>query len=388
VPLSDALSAVSAGRAAALTLDLVSIPSPTGDTAAVSDRLAAELRALGLEVELFTEYPRTPVVIGRLSGGTGGKTLVLNGHLDTVPVPHAAPERRDGRVYGRGTADMKGPLAAGLEALRAARDAGLRFGGDVVVCAHGLHEAPGGHGEDLTAALEAGAIRGDAAIVLELGHDTLPVVQLGSGIFRACFRRLGPVTHEVMTPAGTPNPLAAAAEAALVLEALNERVRRTEVERAGPESVFLGQLHGGDFYNRFSNEAWLEGTRRYAPEKRSPEIGEELRALLAPIAAARGLELEFRFECVREGCRIPEAHPLVGALREAYRAETGRDLPLSGSRVVADAGIFATAGIPCLYHGLAGEGAHADVESVPEAELARGARVYLRTVASYLGLAG
>jgi hypothetical protein len=58
-------------------------------------------------------------------------------------------------------------------------------------------------------------------------------------------------------------------------------------------------------------------------------------------------------------------------------------------RVVADASVFQKdGGIPCLYHGLAGEGAHGDVESVPESELARGARVYLRTTAQFLGVAG
>src|SRR4051794_24084991 len=103
--LDHALSRISPDRAAALTLDLVSIPSPTGDTAAVSDRFADALRFAGMEVEQFLDFPETPVVIGRLRGSGGGPTLVLNGHLDTVPIPHAAPERRDGAVYGRGSAD-------------------------------------------------------------------------------------------------------------------------------------------------------------------------------------------------------------------------------------------------------------------------------------------
>jgi acetylornithine deacetylase/succinyl-diaminopimelate desuccinylase-like protein len=78
----------------------------------------------------------------------------------------------------------------------------------------------------------------------------------------------------------------------------------------------------------------------------------------------------------------------VGSLREAYQAETGRTLGVTGIRAVADASVFAAAGIPCLYHGLAGEGIHGDLEWIPECELARGARVYLRTVANYLGIAG
>jgi len=385
--LSRALSLISVERAAALTLDLVSIPSPTGDTAEVSVRLAEELAGLGMEVELFCELPATPVVIGRLRGAGGGPTLILNGHLDTVPIPHPAPERRGGAVYGRGAADMKGPLAAAVEALRAAAEGDLRFQGDVLLCAHGLHEAPGGHAEDLKAALAAGAVRGDAALVLEVGHDALPVVGLGSGIYQAFFRRAEGVTHELMTAPGTPHPALAAAEAVGALRDLNERLAADPIERAGPETVFIGQLHCGDFFNRFPSEAWLEGTRRYGPERTSEEAAKELGELLEPIASRHGLEFELRFETVRDGFRVDPGHPLVKALQGAYAEETGRPLPLTGIRIVADAPVFQkVGGIPCLYHGLAGQGAHGDLEWVPESELGRAARVYLRTAAAYLGV--
>jgi acetylornithine deacetylase/succinyl-diaminopimelate desuccinylase-like protein len=283
---------------------------------------------------------------------------------------------------------MKGPLAAAVEAVRSANEAGLRFRGDVVICAHGLHEAPGGHGEDLTAALHAGAIQGDAAVVLEIGHNALPLAGLGCAIYRAAFRRPGPVTHELMTTPGAPNPAYAVAEAAVALRGLAEQVAARKVERIGGETLFLGQIHCGDFYNRFPNEAWLEGTRRWAPESSAEAAAAEMRAALEPIAAAHGLELEFRFEKIRDGFRISEEHPLVGTLRSAYQDETGRELPLTGIRIVADAPLFEKeGGIPCVYHGLESNGAHGDLEWVSEAELRRGARVYLRLMAAYLGIA-
>lgn len=383
--LDAALSSISRERAAALTLDLVAIPSPTGDTVEVSERLAAELRELGMEVELFLRFPMTPVVIGRMRGARPGPTLILNGHVDTVPIPHAEPERRDGRVYGRGTIDMKGPIAAAVEALRAVRETGLELAGDVLLCAHGLHEAPGGHAEDLIAALEEGAVTGDAAIVLEVGHDALPVAGLGSGIYRAHFRRPDDVTHELMTPSGTPHPAFAAAEAVLALREYQEQLAHMPLEWVGNESVFVGQLHSGDFFNRFSNHAWIEGTRRYGPESTAEEAAAGLDALLRPIADRHGLLFELDFEKVRDGFRVPLDHPLVNALQQAYQIETGQSLEPTGIRIVADAPVFQkVGGIPCLYHGLAGHGAHGDVEWVEEAELARAARVYLRTLATYL----
>ncbi|HEU4752689.1 MAG TPA: M20/M25/M40 family metallo-hydrolase, partial [Armatimonadota bacterium] len=273
-----------------------------------------------------------------------------------------------------------------VEAIRALRESALTLGGDLVLCAHGLHEAPGGVAEDLEAALADGAIRGDAALVLELGADSLPVAQVGSAIFRARFSRAAGVTHEVFTPAGTPHPASAAAEAVQQIEALNQRLAAVSLPHLGHETAFVGQVHCGDFYNRFPNTAFIEGTRRWAPERSAADVQRELGDLLAAVARRRGLDLEYTFSKVRDGCRIAEDHPLVRTLRQAYLDETGRALPFSGSRVVADASLFHHAGIPCAYHGLAGEGAHGDVEWIPESELRRAARVYLRLAAAYLGL--
>ena len=70
-------------------MGLVEVESPTGDTAEVARLYAQQLEEIRLEVELLDErFPATPIVIGRLRGGEPGPTVVLNGHLDTVPIPH------------------------------------------------------------------------------------------------------------------------------------------------------------------------------------------------------------------------------------------------------------------------------------------------------------
>src|SRR5437763_10328792 len=104
---------------------------------------------------------------------------------------------------------MKGSLAACVETARAIRDAGLRLRGDLLVSTHGLHEAPGGHSEDLVARLRRG-VHGDAAVVAELGVDELPVLGVGMGLFEVEVRRDGEVTHETSTAPGTPHPIHAA----------------------------------------------------------------------------------------------------------------------------------------------------------------------------------
>jgi acetylornithine deacetylase/succinyl-diaminopimelate desuccinylase-like protein len=363
-----------------LTLELVETESPTGDTAEVARLYGERLAERGLEVELLDDvFPATPIVVGRLRGGEPGPTVVLNGHLDTVPIPHEPPRLENGRIVGRGSADMKGALACAAEAARVVRDGGS-FPGELVVVAIGLHEAPGGRGEDLTYLLREHGFTADLAIVCELGGHALPVAHMGQATVEIEITRPGMSTHELQTPPGTPHPLFAAGRVIEVIAALRDELARTEHEWVGVETAFLGEVHGGDFYNRHPTRCRIVGTRRWAPGHAVDEVEAELRELLAPLAAETGCDIELVFRLVRDTYRIDPGHPLVAALRGGYQDVTGEELPLIGMKVVADGAIFHQSGIPTVYHGPVGEGAHADVESIEVAELERATKVYLRTL--------
>ena len=138
-------------------------------------------------------------------------------------------------------------------------------------------------------------------------------------------------------------------------------------------------MHGGDFYNRFPTECRLVGTRRWAPGNDHAAVEAELRALLAGIADETGCSIELDLRLVRECYEIDPEHPLSTALRGAYEDVTGEELAVTGVKIVADAAFFhGDCGIPAVYHGPIGSGAHGDVESVPVAELVRATKVYLR----------
>src|SRR5262245_29004615 len=111
---------VDADRLAALTLELVEVASPTGDTAEAARLYGRWLEEAGLEVVLRDEaFPATPTVVGLLRGDRPGPRVALCAHLDTVPIPHQGPARIEGdRIYGRGSADMKGAAVCALEAAR------------------------------------------------------------------------------------------------------------------------------------------------------------------------------------------------------------------------------------------------------------------------------
>jgi acetylornithine deacetylase/succinyl-diaminopimelate desuccinylase-like protein len=366
---------VSADRLRDLTYELVAVESPTGDTAEVARLYAQTLEEIGMDVELLTDvFPKTPTVVGRLRGSGPGPTIVLNGHLDTVPIPHAPPRIENGVVHGRGAADMKGACAAAAEAVRVLAE--QPFDGEVVVVAIGLHEAPSGRGEDMRHLLESG-FTADMAVVCELsGHD-VAVAHMGQVTVEITVSRPGMPTHELQTPVGTPHPLHAAARVLQAIATRNEELAKTEHPWVGAETYFVGELHGGDFYNRFPTTCRIVGTRRWAPGNTLAAVEAEYRALLDGVAAETGCTIDMDMRLVRGEYAIDLEHPLLLALQAAYEEVTGTPLEPTGVKVVADGALFSAAGIPTVYHGPVGSGAHADVEFIEVDELVRAAEVYV-----------
>ena len=366
---------VDADRLRDLTLELVEVASPTGNTAEVARLYAKRLEEIGMEVEVLDDvFPATPTVVARVRGAEPGPTIVLNGHLDTVPIPHGPPRIKDGLVFGRGSADMKGACAAAAEAVRVLRES--PFKGEVVIVAIGLHEAPGGRGEDLKHLLESG-FRADMAVVCELsGHD-VAVAHMGQATVEITVFRPGTPTHELQTPKGTPHPLHAAARVIDAIGARNEELSAVEHPWVGAETYFVGEVHGGDFYNRFPTACRIVGTRRWAPGNTLEAVTAEYLDLLDGVATETGCDIALELKLVRGAYEIDPEHPLLHTLQESYRDVTGNELEPVGIKVVADGALFAEAGIPTVYHGPVGSGAHGDIEFVPVDELVRAAEVYV-----------
>jgi len=367
---------VDADRLRDLTLELVRVESPTGETRDAAALYAKRLEEIGMEVEVQRDvFPATPIVIGRLRGSRPGPTVALNGHLDTVPIPHAEPHVDGDRVYGRGAADMKGALACAAEAARVVRE--TDFAGELAIVAIGLHEAPGGRGEDITHLLRNG-FTADYAVVCELTQPGKVVIaHMGQATAEITISRPGMPTHELQTPAGTPHPLLAAARVVEAIRRRTEELAKDEHPWVGSETYFVGELHGGDFYNRFPASCRIVGTRRWAPGNSLAAVEAEYRTLLAEIAEETGCAIELDLRLVRGEYGIDPEHELVRALRAAHEDVTGRTLEPVGWKVVADGAVWSAAGIPTVYHGPVGSGAHADVEYIEVPELERAANVYV-----------
>ena len=162
------------------------------------------------------------------------------------------------------------------------------------------------------------------------------------------------------------------------IRARTEELAADEHEWVGPETYFLGEVHGGDFYNRYPVECRLVGTRRWAPGN---TLASRWRRSSGRCSSRSRRSPAARSTSTCGSCagayEIDPEHRLAVALREAYRDVTGQELPLTGVKLVADGAMFNAAGIPTVYHGPMGTGAHGDVESIEVAELVRATQVYL-----------
>jgi acetylornithine deacetylase/succinyl-diaminopimelate desuccinylase-like protein len=384
------LAAIAPQRLKQLTLDLTAIPSPTGQARSVAEAYARHLSSISMDVDITYERPQSPNVVARRRGAGSGPTLQLAGHLDTIPVPHAPPYFADGFIYGRGAADMKGGLAAMAEAARVLSDAGIRLKGDLLLTAYDLHEAPGGHGEGLSELIKRG-VYGDAAIVCEAGSRDLPIAGKGMGIFEITVQRSGETLHELYATPDTANPIYIAA---LLIARLQERaaeLARVMLPDVGAESIFVGMLHSGDFYNRVPLRATVTGTRRHGPDKTFADVRRELEKMIAEVQTedtTGTITIDLTFTPIRESFRIDPAEPIVGIVRQAYADMNGEEIPLVGMSMVADASILIReAHIPTVYHGPWTDRAHADIEYIALSELVKATQMYILCALRFCGVA-
>jgi len=390
--LADLIERIDADRLSQTALDMVRIPSPTGRTREAANYFAESYRALGCTVVMLDEIPHAPEgydapsVAVRWHGARRGPTLQFDGHTDTIPMAHAPAEVRNGVLSGRGATDMKGGLAAVMEMVRVLREADVRLLGDLLLTTHGMHEAPGGHGEGLEALIAAGH-HGDAAVVVEGPCDELAVAGRGMAIFTVTITGPGKSAHENDTPHDTPHPIMAAGELLVALERERLRLRKVKRPYVGCETLFVGQVHSGDFYNRFPTVCRLEGTRRYFADHAFGDVEAEFRAVLDEVGRRTGTTMSVEFDRIRDGFEIDEHERIAEAFKRGYRHVMGRDLPLGAFTSVADVSLLVQkARIPALFCGNRGIGAHADREEVAIAELVRQTSLLLGIVVHFYGL--
>lgn len=334
---------------------------------AMAEELASTLGAAGLDVELQPVLPGRPNVVAELEGREPGPTLLLCGHLDTVGVEAMErpfdPVERDGRLYSRGAYDMKGGVAAMVDAAcRLARNGGLARGKLLVA----------GVADEEHASLGAEALvrshRADAAIVTE--PTALSVVVGHKGFTWVTVEARGVAAHGSNFADGRDAILRMGRVLAR-LETLERKLRTGPAHPLlGPPSLHASLIRGGKELSTYPDLCVLDLERRTVDGEPAGVALAEVEAILAELTRE---DPEFAASATQGFTRrpyvTPDGHPLIDLLSNSVTVHTGRPAQRGAVAFWTDAAVLGHAGIPTVVFGTGGDGAHALVEWVDLTDL-------------------
>ncbi len=411
---TDVLNRIDRNALLADLAALVSIRSLGGNETTAQEWMAARLRALGMDVDVWpidfaalATHPQFSMEVARdhglgvvgVLGDGAGPTLILNGHVDVVPVgdvsqwtsdPWIATER-DGRIIGRGACDMKGGLAAALAALAALRAAGVPLAGRVALHSV-IAEEDGGAG---TLGTLVRGHRGDAALSMEPTELALAPAHAGALSFRVrvpgrsahgCLRDEGVSALETFRPVH---------DALLALErARNARLRQPLfASYALPYALSIGRISAGDWPSSVPDLLVCEGRYGMAPGEDAQAARHELESAVAASASDHPFLIEHPPSVEWWGGQfLPASTPLDAAIVHTTTSAIGDVLGhpprIQGMTYGADMRLLVNVGgIPTVLFGPGHvRHAHAPDERVPIADLLTVARVLAVTAMRFCGL--
>lgn len=336
--------------------NMVRIPSvnPFGGKAcvdgaerAIAEYYEARLEDLGLEVGSKEVVPGRRNVWGRLKGLGGGPTIVLAGHLDTVGVAGYQkpfePFIKNGRLYGRGSCDMKAGLAAYLEVVRQIQSSGVPLKGDLIVV--GIVDEE----HTLLGSADFGKTGPKADFALIAEPTNLSIACAHKGQINATLRTYGQSAHSSMPELGE--------NAIMYMAAILEELRNyTDYLAARPNHALCGKpkfsagvIRGGTNVSSVPDLCELEIDRRMVP-------GESLDAALAEIRMfadkAKGKYPSLKYELLPPSLSVnsldvPTSSPLVQAMLKGYLETLGHEAEPASFPGATDAPNFGCPTVIC-----------------------------------------
>ncbi len=384
-----------------LTEALIRIPSYPGiegQETAAAEFLKETFCREGIEAWTEEAAPGRRNVYAILRGTGGGKSLLLNGHLDTVPpydMEDALTPRLEGqKLYGRGTSDMKGPVAAMAAALIALRRLKVSPKGNLIF-AGVIDEECRSFGtirllEQMRA--EASPLRADAAIVGEPTSSQLCIGHRGLEWYQ--FRFIGRTVHGGHQAEGI-NAISKAVKFISVVEReLIPKLAARNHPLLGSATLNIGVIRGGTQLSTVAGECVVELDRRFLPEECYEEVERELQEILDRLGAE-----DESFRCEMSVCDVsvmksgyvhlpmetPADHPFVELVHRRLSETLEREAEISSFPAWTDGGLLSGYGkLPTVVYGPGYiELCHSKEEFIELGQLAEGLVTYALTALEY-----
>jgi succinyl-diaminopimelate desuccinylase len=358
--------------------------NPPGNERLAADVARRILEPLGATFEEVEPAPGRTSLLATIKGVKDGPVLLINGHLDVVPIdpdgwtrdPFAGLVEDDGRLYGRGAADMKGGIAAAIEAVRALQRAKTELPCDVAFHLVADEERGGALGTAVLA--QRGMIRADACIVPE--PTSLRVCIAERGLWQAEISVRGRAAHASEPSRG----VSAVEKAARLVVGLHGAEFPERHPLLGQPTLNAGMISGGRAPNIVADHCVVTIDRRTVPGMTEASTEAELRDRIAALGIA-GLDYDIETLVFGEASELPAQHPWVGFVQAALIAQRGRPADLLGMTFATDARFVRNdAGVPAVVFGPGSiEQAHVNDEYVDVDALVEAAAVMANIIASF-----
>jgi len=369
-----------------LVKDLVRIPShselPTQEKE-VAVFLKEFLTKHGVTAKLRNAEKDRPNVIAIIEGDGGGKSLMLNGHTDTIPpfnmdIPPFIPKVDKGRLYGRGALDMKGGLGAMAMTLVGMRRAKVKLAGDLILTAVVGEERKSEGTEDIV----LNGPRADMGIVGEPTDLEIQPTHRGLEWLEVHF--YGKAAHGGQADKGV-NAITMASKFIHAVDCdLMPRLRERKSKFTQPPTLNLGVISGGQQPSSVADHCVVKIDRRWIPEENLQKVFTEIYDLFDKLKKE---DPSFKAKLVRDPVNmktmthtpnvVPRSHQVVRSLESAVRTVTGKAAKVTTFWGWTDAALLTHfAKTPTVVFGPGGAGAHAKVEYVLTDDLARCMQAY------------
>ena len=344
IPFADAV-ALTRALTAIDSRNPTLVPGAPGEEACAR-LLATVLREWGLDVDVTEAAPGRPNVVAR-AGHRGGPALMFNGHLDVVGVEEMAhppfdPQVRNGRIYGRGSTDMKAGIAA---MCAAAARAATKTRAEVIVAAV-IDEEAGSRG---TSALIAAGVRADAAVVTE--PTRLAIMPAHRGFAWIEIALTGRAAHGSRWDIGVD----AVRHAGLLLAELDahdaEVLPKRKHQLLGRGSLHAATIEGGVGWTTYPAHCTLRIERRTIPGEDGRDALREVASACERIAKKHpSFRSDVKLVLEQQPSDVRVDAPVVRALDAALRA-SGEAVRVEGMSAWTDCALLNAAGIPAICFG-------------------------------------
>lgn len=336
------------------------VPGAAGE-AQIGEAIAVHLQKIGLDVVRQPVDGDRANIIGVLEGRAPGRSLMLCGHIDTVGVEGMrapfTPEERDGRLYGRGAQDMKGGVAAMIDAARVVAEGGLAAGRLLVAAV--VDEEYESRGADALVR----EWKADAGVVTEPTDLQIAVAHKGFAWFEIDTR--GRAAHG-SRPAEGRDAILYMGRILSRLEALDRDLQASgRHQLLGAPSLHASVIGGGRELSSYPDRCTLKMERRTIPSETGQKVWLELDGILRDLRNRDpDFEADLRLLFARPPYELEANHPLADAIGHIAERVTGRPPTFGGMSFWTDAAVMGEAGIPSVLYGPGGAGLHSIEEYV------------------------